>query len=134
LPFNESLITSTETVSRGLSFNWIRFKLTFARGSDDTKTPVIRAFNLHFLKVPQNSSSFQFTVPLPKRKWRDRGPAEMSDALVELLESHEMVFLRHQDRLYRGRLAQVTGVDATGRDFSGIRNVNFIEIQEDGGS
>lgn len=129
LTFNNSLVDGVVSKSRGAPFNWIRFRLNMERGSDAKLSPVIKAFNLHFLKIPQNSNSFQFTVPLPKRKWRGLGPADISDHLNSLLESREMVFLRHQDRLYRGRLAQVTGVDATGRDFSGIRNVSFIEVQ-----
>jgi hypothetical protein len=129
MTFNNSLIDGVDSYSRGSPFNWIRFRINMERGSNTKLSPVIKAFNLHFLKVPQNSNSFQFTVPLPKRRWNGLGPADISDHLNGLLESGEMIFLRHQDRLYRGRLAQVTGVDATGRDFSGIRNISFIEVQ-----
>lgn len=114
--------------SRGVAFQWIRFKLTMSRGGTTTTSPVIRAFNLHFMKIPQNSTSFQFTVPLPKRKWNGRGPREISDSLRDLLEAEEMVMLKQQDRIYRGRLVQVTGTDATGEDFSGTRSINFVEI------
>lgn len=133
LPLRDVALTlddaSTETVSRGIDFDWIRFRLELARGANVQRSPVIRAFNLHFLKVPQNSTTFQFSVPLPRRKWNGRRGEEIADTLDELLESREMVFLRHHDRLYRGRISQVTGVDATGQDFFGVRNVNFVEVQ-----
>lgn len=127
-------IAPGEFASRGIAFNWIRFKLELYRGADITQSPIIRSFNLHFLKVPQNSSTFQFTVPLPRRRWNGRSPQEMSDTLNDLITSREMIFLRHQNRLYRGRLAQISGVDSTGQDFSGVRNINFVEINDEGGS
>jgi hypothetical protein len=134
-PFRKAELYTNEVSSRGIPFNWIRFRMELNRGEGTVlRTPIIRAFNLHFLKVPQNSSTFQFTVPLPKRSFMGRGPQQMSDKLNDLLTAKEMVFLRHQNRLYRGRLAQVTGVDSTGLDFSGIRNINFVEILEEGGS
>lgn len=128
LPFAPTVIDGVNASSRGKAFNWIRFRINFERGSSIYLSPVIKAFNLHFMKIPQSSTTFQFTVPLPKEKYRGRGPEAIDESLNALIEAEEMIFLKHHNRLYRGRIAQITGVDATGRDFSGIRNVNFVEI------
>jgi hypothetical protein len=47
-----------------------------------------------------------------------------------MLEGQAMVFLRHQNRLYGGRISQITGVDALGTDFSGVRNTSFCEVRD----
>jgi hypothetical protein len=50
---------------------------------------------------------------------------------MPLLEGDEMVFLRHGNRLYQGRISQMTGVDASDLDFSDVRNVAMVEMQDD---
>ena len=128
LEFQSANITGSETVSRGLAFQRIRFRLEFARGADVTQSPVLHAFNLHFLKVPQSSITLELVVPLPKRLYRGRGPQAIDDALTFFGEADEMVFVRHRERLLRMRISQITGTDSTGEDYSGMRTVRLVEI------
>lgn len=114
--------------AEGAPFNWIQFRMTLNRGSNTTLSPVIDAVVLHYVKIPQNTTSFVFTVPLPKRQWMGRSAKEINDHLTSLLESRKFIKLVHQDRSYRGKVAGISGADATGDDYSGGRTVNFIAL------
>lgn len=126
IPFDPNL----DDFSEGERFNWIRFRFRFRRGSDPTKTPLLDSAILHYVKIPQNTVSFVFTVPLPRRTWMGRTGHEISAHLTSLLDTPEFVKLVHQGQEYRGKVAAVSGVDATGEDFSGGRTVNFIAIPD----
>lgn len=126
---------SGNLASLGMSFNWIRMRFDMERGSINTQTPIIRAVNLHFLKVPQNTVTYAMDVVLPKDTFLGRDGEEISDYINSLLTADEMVLMKHHNKLYRGRLANVTGVDAaSGNDFGGVRSINFVEITDEGGS
>jgi hypothetical protein len=113
----------------GLQFNWIQFRLTFARGADITKTPLLEAFILHYTKIPQDATSFELTVPLPPEQWNGRSGQEMADALDDLLVVGSFVNFVHQNRSFRCLVASVGGTDNTGDDYSGGRTLNLIEIR-----
>lgn len=126
---------SGNLASLGMSFNWIRMRFDMERGNINTQTPIIRAVNLHFLKVPQNTVTYAMDVVLPKDTFLGRDGEEISDYINSLLTADEMVLMKHHNKLYRGRLANVTGVDAaSGNDFGGVRSINFVEITDEGGS
>lgn len=120
---------STSTFDPGVRFNWIEFLLFFSRDPAKTKvTPIMRSFMLGFVKIPQNTQSFVFTVPLPKRTWNGRTAGEIVDHLNSLLTYSGFLGLIHHDQFYRVKVAGVSGADATGDDFSGARTVNVIAI------
>lgn len=128
LPFRE-FTSGSETSSRGIAFEWIRLRLNFYRGASNiTLSPVLRAINLHFLKVPQSSKTFNFTVPLPREMFNEQDAEAIRNRIHALAEADEMIFLRYHDTLYRGRLAQVSTTDMSGQDFSGTMSMNFVEI------
>lgn len=116
--------------TEGDPFNWVRFRLRFKRGDDPAKTPLLDSAVLHYVKIPQNTVSFVFTVPLPRRSWMGRTGHEISEHLNALLDTDAFVKLVHQGREYRGKVAAVSGVDATGEDFSGARTVNFLAVPD----
>lgn len=124
IPFNPD----DDDFAEGEAFNWIQFKLTMTRGDNTTLSPIIDAIVLHFVKVPQNTTSFVFTVPLPKRQWMGKSAQEIDAHLTSLIESSKFIQLIHQDRRYRGKVAGISGADATGSDYSGGRTVNFIAL------
>jgi hypothetical protein len=126
--------------SAGLEFNWIQFRLKFYRGANTYSTPVLDSFVLHFVKIPQNTASFVFTVPLPKRDWMGKTAGEIVRHLNGLLEHGGFIKFVHgvgwdddgtTTKVYRGKVAGISGADATGEDFSGGRTVNFIALQEE---
>ena len=116
--------------SEGLAFNWIQFQLSMERGPNVAITPIMRSMMLGFVKIPQNTESFVFTVPLPKRTWMARTANEIVDYLEGLLTAPGFLKLVHQDRAYRVKVAGISGADATGDDYSGARTVNVIAIPE----
>jgi len=126
--------------SEGEEFNWIQFRLEFSRGDDNTVTPILDSFVLHFVKIPQNTASFVFTVPLPKRDWMGKTAGEIVRHLNALLEHGGFIKFVHGvgwdndgevTKVYRGKVAGISGADATGEDYSGARTVNFISLQEE---
>lgn len=120
-----------DTFSEGLEFNWIQFKMTFSRGGgNDRISPILRSMMMGFVKIPQNTESFVFTVPLPKRTWMGRTANEIVHYLEGLLTSGSFLKMVHQDNEYRVKVAGVSGADATGDDYSGARTVNVIAIPE----
>ena len=134
-PLNVQTVSETgETASLGIPFNWVRMKFDMERGNDTVRTPIIRSVNLHFLKIPQNTTTYAFDVVLPKVVYLGRDGRDISDYINSLLTANEMVLMKHQGKLFRGRLSNVTGVDVTGEDMSGIRSINFLEISDEGGS
>lgn len=127
--------------SKGVEFNWIQFRLGFSRRTDDnTVTPILDSFVLHFVKIPQNTASFVFTVPLPKRDWMGKTAGEIVRHLNGLLEYGGFVKFVHGvgwndgeeiTKVYRGKVAGISGADATGEDYSGARTINFISLEEE---
>lgn len=47
---------------KGISFRTVRFRYTFNRGSDETLSPVVRAFMLMYLKVPEFRQAVTATI------------------------------------------------------------------------
>lgn len=114
--------------AEGVPFNWIQFRMTLNRGNNRNLSPVIDAIVLNYVKIPQNTTSFVFTVPLPKRQWMGKSAQEIDAHLTSLLETPGFIQLIHQDKKYRGKVAGISGADATGDDYSGGRTVNFIAL------
>jgi sugar lactone lactonase YvrE len=117
--------------SWGERFEWVQFKFSFERGDDPYQTPVMSAAVLNYTKVPQQAKTFMFTVPFPKSSWNERTGVEIRDGLAALLRADQYVKLVHQDSTYRGQLAAVAGITATGQNYNGGATVNFIEIGVD---
>jgi hypothetical protein len=117
--------------SWGQRFEWIQFKYLFERGDDTYQTPVMSAAVLNYTKVPQQAKTFMFTVPFPKSSWNERTGVDIRDGLAALLHADQYVKLVHQDSTYRGQLAAVAGITATGQHYNGGATVNFIEIRTD---
>ena len=117
--------------SEGKAFNWIQFRFELSRAAGNVAiSPIMRSFMMGFVKIPQNTESFVFTVPLPKRTWMGRTANEIVDFLEGLLTAPGFLKLVHQDRSYRVKVAGISGADATGDDYSGARTVNVIAIPE----
>jgi tripartite motif-containing protein 71 len=122
------------SASLGIAFNWVRMKFDLERGDTISRSPIIRSVNLHFLKIPQNTTTYEMDVVLPKDTFLGRDGREISDYVNSLLTADEMVLMKHQGKLYRGRISNVRGIDTTGEDMSGTRSINFLEISDEGGS
>jgi tripartite motif-containing protein 71 len=131
LPF-----TSVGSTSKGLAFNWIQFRLTLARGSDEENTPIIKSLVLCYQKIPQNAFAFNFVIPFPKDGYGNfRTGKEIRDALDALVTSRSYFHLKFpeqdgEERTFRGYLTGVSGDDAPSQFTDGQRRVSFIEIRD----
>jgi DNA-binding beta-propeller fold protein YncE len=115
----------------GRVFNSIQFRVTLARGSTVTNTPVLKALTLLFVKIPQNARSMIFTI-VPSSKdtgsYGNRNGQKMFTELDDLNDSREFF-----DVVYRGvtyehcRIAGIRGHDNTADD-GGQRTVSIIEL------
>ena len=128
LPFNVATDTDGNAFGKGVSFRRVRFRLDFSRGETVTTSPICKSVNLLYLKVPQNTKSFLFTVPLPPRKWQGKSPQEIIDHLESLVDSDELLKFVHRRRVWRVRVAGLNGTEATGRNEAGAQNVSLIGI------
>ncbi len=58
---------SLDALNGAIEFYKIRFKITFARGSDVSKRPVLTAFILHYLNRPESVFAYSVTVKLSSK-------------------------------------------------------------------
>ncbi len=115
-----------DTFPEGQEFGWFQYRLDFTRGIDITKTPILDAVVLNFMKVPQDAVSFVFTVPLNNARGLDRTPGETDALLEEMLVGNRLYEFVHQDQRWVAKVASLAGADATGGDESGQRTVTLI--------
>lgn len=129
LPF---VVDATTGFSSGLQFNWIQFRVKMFRGSDATRTPIIKSLVFSYIKIPQNSRAWQFVVAFPSDEWLGRAGNEIRDDLFNLVTAKQMLRLKpwpnESDREFRGYLTATNGSDDPEALVRGSRSVNFIEI------
>ena len=121
--------------SEGRPFNWITLRLTLARGSDVSVTPIIKSLVMAYLKVPQNANAFDFVVAFPKEEYLERTGGKIRTDLNALITSRKFFTLRFPDqegveRSYRGYLTGLAGDDAPSEHFDGQRRVHFIQLAD----
>ena len=115
----------------GVAFNTIQFRFELEQTSfgSATDTPVIESAVLHYTKIPMNTASYSFTVPLPREGWNGRGPGEMAAKLNDLLVAPTFLKFVHNGTTERVRVAGVSGAGATGEDLSGALQVSLIAVR-----
>ncbi len=117
--------------AEGVSFNWIQFRLEFARDASFTgRSPLLNAVVLHFTKTPQNTPSLAFDLILPVETSVGFTGDEMTARLNGLIEADEYLCFVVRDRQYRVRIAGMSGNRATGEDGGGGRKVSLIAIPQ----
>jgi hypothetical protein len=114
--------------AEGLGFRWIEFRYDLST-SDPAQTPIVMWLALKFIKLPLQTRSWTFQVPLRHdEQWKGLGPRELADFLDGLATAKRFFTFKHQDRTYRVREAQVRGPEPTGQDRRGLRNVALVEL------
>lgn len=139
LPFGVETTTEGTQFSVGLAFRRIRFWLTWTRtASDSTQTPVLDSFVLKHIRLPLSGSTYKLTVPLTlgPEGWGGRTAGQIKEELEDLLVKDGFVRLQHGDHpahhSHRVRLSFVSGVDRTGDDDRGSREVTVVEVPLEG--
>jgi hypothetical protein len=116
----------------GISADSIRPKVTFARGSDATKTPILESIGIVFQKLMGTLNGYEFDVDCSTGNgYNSRTNAEIQQFLHELINIGRLVPWYHQDEWKSVRLAGVSGEDETGTDIKGNRHVALLEVVED---
>lgn len=115
----------------GRVFNAIQFRVTLARGSTVTNTPVLKALTLLFVKIPQNARSMIFTI-VPSAKdtgsYGNRSGQTMFTELDDLNDSRAFFDVRYRGVTYAHcRIAGIRGHDNTADD-GGQRTVSVIQL------
>ncbi len=114
--------------SEGLAFRWIDFQYEFS-SADALGTPIVNWITLKFLKVPLQTKSWSFLVPLAfPEQWKGRSPQEIMDHLDRLATGTRFVTFKHRNQTYRVRVAASIGPEQTGHNIEGLRQVNLIEM------
>ncbi len=130
LNFAEETVTGyTGQFSRGVDFNWIQFRVLFEL-TDADDPPIMEHFVFHYTKIPQDTSSFIFEVPLPPDTFMGRTSKKMADDLAALIEANQFCIFKHKGNQYRVRVAGVAGSEPVGDEGGGVRQVNLIEIEQ----
>ena len=112
----------------GDGFHWIEFEYRLSN-DDATETVIVNFVNLYFLVLPLQTRSWQMSVPLEMvEQWKGRGAQEIADQFDDLAVGEEFVSFKHRDRVYRVKVAQTTGAEATGEDRRSARSLSIIEI------
>ncbi len=134
LPFEMS-----GTFSKGRRFNKIAFRYSMVRGSTLTATPVIDSATLLFTKIPQNTTSYQFSLPL----WDAEGRTahEQYNDLTALVTAGEfLAFVVGREShdsdendipsLHRVLIASVSGAGDTGEKGNMRAELSIISIPD----
>lgn len=117
--------------SKGESFRWIEFQYVLS-STNVNLSPVVMWFTLKMIKLPLETLSWSFVVPLVwNENWQGSGAQEMHDYINDLVKAQEFTSFGHADRYYRVRVAQVTFNGATGKDKRGTMRVNLVQIDPD---
>ena len=119
---------------KGLRFDWIRFRITFARGNNTKRSPKLQALTLIYRKkLPVR---YGFTVEVDLREAvGDKSPAQLRSALVKAIEAQTLVpfTFRADDagtevvRSYWVDVISATNLEETGLDESGISRLTLAE-------
>lgn len=120
------------TFDAGIAFNDVRLELRFVNGTPPAgaaNTLAMESVALHYTKIPQNTASYAFTVPLPKEGWHGRGPGELSSGLYGMLTAETFLKFVHNGKVERVRVAGISGAGATGEDLSGALQVSLIAVR-----
>ncbi len=120
--------------AEGQYFNRMKF-LFEGTGANEKMSSFMDSFSLQYQKLPSDLRAYQFTVPLPSEEWDGRSGHEIDEDLRGLKNAH---------RIFRGvlgdmsgerpmslRVAGITGDNAAGTDYSGLRVVNCIDLSDD---
>lgn len=122
--------------SYGLNFRRIRFLVQMSRDpSDSTVAPLLDSFVLKYIKVPIATATYQLSIPLDFEEWEGRGPDAIKAELDTLIESNQFIAFHHGDpnhSVHRVRLSYVRGVDSTGQDYRGRRDITVVEVPLEG--
>lgn len=130
LNFNEVSASGYEGMfARGVQFSWIQFRVVLEL-TDAADPPILEHFVFHYTKIPEDTSSFIFEVPLPEETFLGRTAQKMASDLAALIESNQFCIFKHQGKQYRVRVAGVAGSEPSGDEGGGVRQVNLIEIKQ----
>lgn len=106
------------TKPQGVPFDWIEFRYTFdGLDGDDYSTPIVDSFVLKFIKVPLQTLSWSFSVPIMfDEEFYDVGPKELYTLLTGLTSLEAFVPMVYKDQTYRVVIAQTQADRFSGED------------------
>lgn len=115
----------------GRKFNTIRFRLSLARGSTTSLSPMLRSLTLLFNKIPQAARSFIFVITPSSKgtgQFGNRTAQVMFNELDDLAVSDSFFDITYNGQTFTHcRLASVTGVDGIAEN-SGSRTLSIVEL------
>jgi hypothetical protein len=140
LPFQNVVRDAGNPFSRGLAWNRIRFRISYEQKQVDdgegnlvyvrNMSPLMLSAVSKFIKVPNSQLSWSFTIPLSQPGgYKGRDNKFLAEHLDKLLTSREMFEFGYQDKVYRVRMAQVTGDKRSGYNDHGNYTANLVEVR-----
>ena len=126
------------TTPEGLTFRQIKFVADLARGSVITNTPDLNRLDFYFIRTEDTKWGASCTILIPPDGDFGQSAELMYDNLVTAVENALLVQVTWRDRdantagdtnpyNYYMKVAQFTGVEGTGHDFSGQFQVSAVE-------
>ncbi len=116
----------------GDPFHWIEFDIRL-RNTVATETVIINWISLYFLVMPLQARSWRLPIPLGfDEEWMGRGAQEIMDQFDDLVSDERFITFKHRDRMYRTKVAQTQGTEATGKDHRGTRLASLLQIGPQG--
>lgn len=117
----------------GTSFNAIQYRFDFARGSDNTKSPVLMYWLMKYLKIFPIRWGFTITLPLTDT-YKGRGPAQMVGDLMDILETSPMVIMQFRDPssgsqmtpAFAVKVTHLQATEMTGLDYRGTWQLSLM--------
>lgn len=122
---------SGEPWREGLTFQWIQFRFRMFRGSDTTKSPILGAFSMHHVRIPQDAASLTMQLKVPAAEYVDVSrPADTVTRLMALQRYTGFVHIQiDNETVFRGKLAGVTEERwMGGEQVDGIVTLIFVEV------
>jgi hypothetical protein len=119
----------------GVSFKSIRFRFDFTRGTDSAKSPVLKAFELAFTRMPKRVWGWEFEVSVDDSNLGFGTATDIRKNLLDIVE-HDNAGLfvykddQGEDRAVRVSVSSVSGIDMTGTDDRGQFRISLVELRD----
>jgi hypothetical protein len=133
LAFNATIQDDGTIFSYGEICKWIELRLN-TNTSDDTVNFLIHSVVLKFIKVPLDVGAWSYDVQIMTDVNWDRSAMQIKDEIQDFATNPRFVRLRHgsnPDRSHRVYVSRSSGMNMTGDDPRGARNLTLAQVRLD---
>lgn len=113
----------------GIAANSIRLRARLRRGSDTTKSPILESIGVVFHKLMSTLKGYTMTIDASQSYMTNsKTPGEIHQFLEDMLSIGLLIPWYHSGAWHSVRFAGLSGVDESGTNISGDRQISLLEV------